>query len=101
MARTTSPSVADGGDDEAMDDGAVDDEAIDGGVLDDGEARDDWEDDEIELLLCSRGRGAIGTAASPVLLYAGYPSHCLPDLTHFVQNGLFSSHFTLRILRIA
>lgn len=44
------------------------------------------------------GRGAIGTATSTVLLYAGYPSHCLPDRTHLLHCGLVSSHLTLRFL---
>jgi hypothetical protein len=44
------------------------------------------------------GRGAIGTATSSVLLYAGYPSHFLPDRTHFIHCGRVSSHLTLRFL---
>jgi len=45
------------------------------------------------------GRGAMGIATSTVLLYAGNPSHCLPDLTHFVHCGRVSSHFTRRFLQ--
>lgn len=48
----------------------------------------------------SLGRGAIGIAISTVLLYAGYPSQCLPDLTHFIHCGRVSSHLTLRFLRV-
>ena len=44
------------------------------------------------------GRGAIGIATSTVLLYAGYPSHRLPDRTHLLHCGLVSSHLTLRFL---
>lgn len=44
------------------------------------------------------GLGAIGIATSTVRLYAGYPSHCLPDRTHLLHCGLVSSHFTLRFL---
>jgi hypothetical protein len=44
------------------------------------------------------GRGAIGIATSPVLLCAGYPSHCLPDRTHLIHCGRVSSHLTLRFL---
>ena len=44
------------------------------------------------------GLGAIGIATSTVRLYAGYPSHCLPDRTHLLHCGLVSSHFTLRCL---
>lgn len=46
------------------------------------------------------GRGAIGIAASTVLLYAGYPSQCLPDRTHLLHCGLVSSHLTLRFLQL-
>jgi hypothetical protein len=52
-----------------------------------------------EAVPSSRGRGAIGIATSTVRLYAGYPSHCLPDLTHLMHCGLVSSHFTLRFLQ--
>jgi hypothetical protein len=53
-------------------------------------------DGEKEPLL--PGLGAIGIATSTVRLYAGYPSHCLPDRTHLLHCGLVSSHFTLRFL---
>lgn len=65
------------------------------------EVGDECDDcDEMDLVSSSRGRGAIGTAGSPTLLYAGYPSHCLPDLTHLVHCGRVSSHLTLRILKV-
>jgi hypothetical protein len=44
------------------------------------------------------GRGTIGIATPTALLYAGYPSHSLPDRIHLLHCGLVSSHFTLRIL---
>ncbi len=46
----------------------------------------------------SAPRGAIGIGTSVVLLYAGYPSHRLPDRTHLLHCGLVSSHFTRRAL---
>jgi len=62
------------------------------------DAGDECDDEECRS--CSRGRGAIGIAISTVRLYAGYPSHCLPDLTHFVHCGRVSSHLTLRFLQL-
>lgn len=61
------------------------------------EAGDECDDEEAASL--SRGRGAIAIATSPGRLYAGYPSHCRPDLTHLVHCGRVSSHLTLRFLR--
>ncbi len=69
---------------------------VDGGDTDDLDVADDPDD----VLLPSRGRGAIGTATSPVRLWAGYPSHLRPDLTHFVHCGLVSSHLTRRFLKL-
>jgi hypothetical protein len=40
-------------------------------------------DDDPLLLGPAPGFGAIAIGTSTTLLYAGYPSHCLPDLTHF------------------
>ncbi|MAD83720.1 MAG: hypothetical protein CL912_12230 [Deltaproteobacteria bacterium] len=34
------------------------------------------------------GLGAIGMADSTVLLYAGYPSHCRPERTHFRPSAV-------------
>lgn len=65
-------------------------------MADEVEMGDECDDEAASL---SRGRGAIGIATSPIRLYAGYPSHCLPDLTHLVHCGRVSSHFTLRFLR--
>ncbi len=48
---------------------------------DDEEAADD--DGDIVTVIAESGRGAIGIATSTVLLYAGKPSHFLPDRTHF------------------
>lgn len=62
------------------------------------DAGDECDDEDAKST--SRGRGAIGIAISTVLLYAGYPSHCLPDLTHFVHCGRVSSHLTLRFLQL-
>lgn len=55
---------------------------------------------EEEPVLPFPGLGAIGIATSTVLLYAGYPSHCLPERTHLLHCGLVSSHFTLRFLQL-
>jgi hypothetical protein len=44
--------------------------------------------------------GAIGIGAASTLLNAGYPSHRLPDLTHFWHWGRVSSHLTLRNLPV-
>jgi hypothetical protein len=61
---------------------------------------EDEEDEEVDIMVAVEepGRGAIGIAASTVLLYAGYPSQCLPDRTHLLHWGLVSSHLTLRFL---
>jgi hypothetical protein len=48
----------------------------------------------------SEDRGAIGIGTSVVLLYAGYPSHLLPDRTHLLHSGRVSSHLTLRALQL-
>jgi hypothetical protein len=53
---------------------------------------------EEEPVLPLPGLGAIGIATSTVLLYAGNPSHRLPERTHLLHCGLVSSHFTLRFL---
>jgi hypothetical protein len=62
------------------------------------EAEEDGGDVDIVELVEGPGQGAIGIATSTVLLYAGYPSHCLPDRTHLLHCGLVSSHLTLRFL---
>lgn len=61
------------------------------------EAIDVGEDVEDEA---SEARGAIGIGTSVVLLYAGYPSHLLPDRTHLLHWGRVSSHLTLRALQL-
>jgi len=57
-------------------------------------------DVEEDAMLLPPGRGAIGIATSPVLLYAGYPSQVLPERTHLLHCGLVSSHLTLRFLQL-
>src|SRR4051812_37613620 len=44
------------------------------------------------------GRADEGTG-NFVDLRAVYPSHCIPNLWHRWQNGLVSSHLTLRVLK--
>jgi len=69
--------------------GGEDEEELE--AIDDGEEVDDE---------ASEDRGAIGISTSVVLLYAGYPSHLLPDRTHLLHWGRVSSHLTLRALQL-
>lgn len=71
---------------------------VGGDVVDDEPEGDDPDEDALLLEPPSFGAIAIGTAST--LLYAGYPSHCLPDRTHFWHCGRVSSHFTLRFLQL-
>jgi hypothetical protein len=68
------------------------------GLILGGEETEELEDIEGGDEESSKARGAMGIGTSVVLLYAGYPSHRLPDRTHFKHCGLVSSHLTLRAL---